>query len=122
MLLSRSSARPRFPSLVGHSFGLRIKTRIGQRLILIESQTYVVYGFFVQFHKNPRLDPLIDRIHAHIAITDLSLLLERVIEHAAEDTWRNIRDDLKQIQLAQLLSPTRTLWQVTYPKPKADKS
>ena len=61
------------------------------------------------------------RIHAHIAITVLSLLLERVIEHAAEDTWRNIRDDLKQIQLAQLLSPNGTVWQVTDPKPEAGK-
>jgi transposase len=61
------------------------------------------------------------RIHAHIAITVLSLLLERVIEHAAEDTWRNIRDDLKQIQLAQLLSLNGTVWQVTDPKPEAAK-
>ena len=61
------------------------------------------------------------RIHAHIAITVLSLLLERVIEHAAEDTWRNIRDHLKQIQLAQLLSPNGTVWQVTDPKPGAAK-
>ena len=58
------------------------------------------------------------RIHAHIAITVLSLLLERVIEHANQDTWRNIRDDLKQIQLAQLLSPNGTVWQVTEPRPE----
>ena len=49
----------------------------------------------------------------------LSLLLERVIEHANQDTWRNIRDDLKQIQLAQLLSPNGTVWQVTEPRPGA---
>ena len=55
------------------------------------------------------------RIHAHIAITVLSLLLERAIEHAGEDTWRNIRDDLKHIQLAQLSSPNGTVWQVTEP-------
>ena len=61
------------------------------------------------------------RIHAHIAITVLSLLLERAIEHACQDTWRNIRDDLKQIQLAQLSSPNGTVWQVTDPGPEADK-
>jgi hypothetical protein len=55
------------------------------------------------------------RIHAHIAITVLSLLLERAIEHDCQDTWRNIRDDLKQIQLAQLSSPNGTVWQVTDP-------
>jgi hypothetical protein len=32
-----------------------------------------------------------------------------------EDTWHNIRDDLKQIQLAQLSSPDGTIWQVTEP-------
>jgi transposase len=59
------------------------------------------------------------RIHAHIAITVLSLLLERVIEHANQDTWRNIRDDLKQIQLAQLSSPNGTVLQVTEARPEA---
>ena len=59
------------------------------------------------------------RIHAHIAITVLSLLLERTIEHACGDTWRNIRDDLKRIQLAQLSSPNGRVWQVTEPTPDA---
>jgi hypothetical protein len=31
------------------------------------------------------------------------LLLERLIEQACGDTWRNIRADLDQIKLAQLL-------------------
>ena len=45
----------------------------------------------------------------------LSLLLERTIEHACGDTWRNIRDDLKQFQLEQLSSPNGRVWQVTEP-------
>ena len=49
----------------------------------------------------------------------LSLLLERVIEHACQDTWRNVRDDLKRIQLAQLSSPNGTVWQVTEPTAEA---
>jgi transposase len=53
------------------------------------------------------------RIHAHVSLTVQSLLLERVAEQACGDTWRNIRDDLKQIKLAQLSGPTGTLWQVT---------
>ena len=57
------------------------------------------------------------RIHAHVALTVLSLLLERVAEQACADTWRNIRDDLKQIKLAQLSSPNGTVWQVTEPSP-----
>jgi len=61
------------------------------------------------------------RIHAHVAITVLSLLLERTAEHACGDTWRNVRADLKRIQLAQLLSPDGSVWQVTEPTPKAAK-
>ena len=61
------------------------------------------------------------RIHAHVALTVLSLLLERVAEQACADTWRNIRDDLKQIKLAQLSSPNGTVWQVTEPSPEALK-
>jgi hypothetical protein len=61
------------------------------------------------------------RIHAHIAITVLALLLERTIEHACQDTWRNVRDDLERIQLAELFSPHGTVWQVTDPTPEAAK-
>jgi transposase len=61
------------------------------------------------------------RIHAHVALTVLSLLLERVAEQACADTWRNIKDDLKRIKLAQLLSPNGTVWQVTEPTPEALK-
>jgi len=59
------------------------------------------------------------RIHAHIFITVLSLLVERVAEIACKDTWRNIRDDVKQIKLAQLNGPDGTLWQVTEPRDRA---
>ena len=61
------------------------------------------------------------RIHAHVALTVLALLLERVAEHACADTWRNIRDDLKHIKLAQLSSPNGTVWQITEPTPAAAK-
>lgn len=61
------------------------------------------------------------RIHAHVALTVLALLLERVAEQACGDTWRNIRDDLKRIKLAQLSSPNGTVWQVTEPTPDALK-
>ncbi len=61
------------------------------------------------------------RIHAHVAITVLSLLLERTVEHACGDTWRNVSDSLRRIQLAQLSSPHGTVWQVTDPTPEAAK-
>ena len=53
------------------------------------------------------------RICAHVSLSVLALLLERVAEQACVDTWRNIRDDLKQIKLVQLLSPNGTVRQVT---------
>jgi len=61
----------------------------------------------------------VHRIHAHIAITVLSLLLQRMAEVNCGDTWRNIRDDLNQIKLAQLLGPNGTIFQVTDPRPEA---
>ena len=39
-------------------------------------------------------------------------IAERVAEQACGDTWRNIRDDLRRIKLAQLLSQNGTVWQV----------
>ena len=48
-----------------------------------------------------------------------ALLLERVIEQACGDTWRNIRAALAQIKLAQLLSPHGEVWQVTEPSSEA---
>ena len=61
------------------------------------------------------------RIHAHVALTVLALLLERLAEQACGDTWRNVRDDLRRIKLAQLSSPNGTVWQVTEPAPDALK-
>lgn len=61
------------------------------------------------------------RMRAHIALCVIALLLERVIEKACEDTWRNIRNDLKKVQLGQLSGPDGTTWQVTEPRPEAKK-
>jgi hypothetical protein len=59
------------------------------------------------------------RICAHVSLTMVALLLERLAERACGDTWRNIRDDLRQIKLAQFLTPQGELWQVTDPLPAA---
>jgi hypothetical protein len=59
--------------------------------------------------------------YAHVALSVLALLLERVIEQACGDTWRNIRADLNQIKLAQLLSSHGAVWQVTEPSLEAAK-
>ncbi|ETW92301.1 MAG: hypothetical protein ETSY1_44245, partial [Candidatus Entotheonella factor] len=55
----------------------------------------------------------VHRIHAHVGLSILALLLERVIERACSDTWRTIRADLDRIKLAQLWSPHGEVWQVT---------
>ena len=59
------------------------------------------------------------RICAHVSLTMVALLLERLAETACGDTWRNIRDDLRQIKLAQFLTPQGELWQVAEPLPAA---
>ena len=61
----------------------------------------------------------VHRIHAHVALSVLALLLERGIEQAWGDTWRNIRADLDRIKLAQLLSPHGEVWQITEPSPES---
>jgi hypothetical protein len=56
------------------------------------------------------------RIYAHVFLTVLALLLERLAEEACGDIWRNIRDDLQQIELARLSGPNGAVWQVTEPR------
>ena len=63
----------------------------------------------------------VHRVHAHVSLTVLALLLERVAERACGDTWRNIRDDLRQVKLAQLSTPDGAVWQITEPRPEAAK-
>lgn len=41
------------------------------------------------------------RIQAHVSITVLSLLLERIAEIRADDTWRNIRDQLASLKVVE---------------------
>jgi hypothetical protein len=43
-----------------------------------------------------------DRIRAHIQLCWLALLLIRVIENAASDTWRNLRQELDRMHLVTL--------------------
>lgn len=61
------------------------------------------------------------QIEAHVSIAVLALLLERVAERASGQTWRTMRDQLKHIQLAQLLQGKRKAWQVTAPDEEARK-
>jgi Transposase DDE domain len=63
----------------------------------------------------------VHRMHAHVALRVLALLLERLIAQACGDTWRHIRADLNQIKLAPLLSPHGEVWQGTEPSPEAAK-
>ena len=41
-------------------------------------------------HLRPVHHWTVQRIHAHISLTVLALLLKRVTEHSCTDTWRNI--------------------------------
>ena len=46
-----------------------------------------------------------DRIRAHVQLCWLALLLIRVVENAAGDTWRNIRHELDRMHLVTLATP-----------------
>lgn len=41
------------------------------------------------------------RIQAHVTISVLALLLERIIEIRCKDTWRNVRDELMEIKVVE---------------------
>jgi len=45
------------------------------------------------------------RIQAHIQLCWLALLLLRVAEIEAGDTWRNLRDELERLHLVVLRAP-----------------
>ena len=100
-------------------------TLSAEDLALGYKQLYRIERSWRQLKSELRLRPVYHRvarrIHAHIALAVIALLLERLAEHACGDTWRNIRDDLRQIKLVQLSGPNGELWQVTEPRPDASK-
>jgi len=58
----------------------------------------------------PRLE---DRIRAHVILCWLALLLIRLAETAAGDTWRNLRHELDRCHLVELAGSTRRVLQRT---------
>jgi hypothetical protein len=54
-----------------------------------------------------------DRIKAHVFLCVLALLLERVAEKTCESTWLWIKEELRSIKIAQLLTPKGTVYQTT---------
>jgi transposase len=61
------------------------------------------------------------RIHAHVRLSVLSLLLERVAEQACQDTWRNIRDRLEHLKVAVFRTPHGRLVQTSELRPETRK-
>jgi transposase len=57
------------------------------------------------FHRTP------ERIRAHIFLCVLALSIERIIETACGKPWARIREELRRIKVAQLLTPNGTLYQ-----------
>ncbi len=54
-----------------------------------------------------------DRIRAHVVLCWLALLLIRIAENAATDTWRNIRQELQHIHLGEFSGSAGRLLQRT---------
>jgi transposase len=53
------------------------------------------------------------RIRAHVLLCWLSLLLIRIAENQAHDTWRNLRDELQRLHLGTFTGPTGSSQQRT---------
>ena len=53
------------------------------------------------------------RIRAHVLLCWLSLLLIRIAETQAHDTWRNLRDELQRLHVGTFTGPTGTSQQRT---------
>ena len=54
-----------------------------------------------------------DRIRAHVLLCWLALLLIRIAENQAQDTWRNVRDELQRMHLGTFTGPAGTSQQRT---------
>jgi hypothetical protein len=54
-----------------------------------------------------------DRIEAHVQLCWLALLLLRVVETQADDTWRNLRNELDRLHLVTLKTNEGTVAQRT---------
>ena len=54
-----------------------------------------------------------DRIRAHVLLCWLALLLIRIAENQAHDTWRNLRDELQRMHLGTFTGPAGTSRQRT---------
>jgi hypothetical protein len=58
-----------------------------------------------------------DRIRAHVLLCWLALLLTRIAENAADDTWRNLRRELHQLAAIESTGPDGTIIETTRPTP-----
>jgi Transposase DDE domain len=54
-----------------------------------------------------------DRIRAHVLLCWLALLLIRIAENQADNTWRNLRDELQRMHLGTFAGPAGTSRQRT---------
>jgi hypothetical protein len=59
-----------------------------------------------------------DRIRAHVLLSFLALLLTRVAETRARDTWRNLRRELERIQLGYFHGTAGRVYQRTETTPR----
>jgi len=66
------------------------------------------------YHRHPF------RIKAHVTLCVMALLLQRVAENSCGDTWRNIRDGLRQIKVTEYRSPDGHFVQTNPVRPAPD--
>jgi len=64
------------------------------------------------FHQAPH------RIHAHVSLCMMALLLEHIAERGCDDTWRALRNQLKKQKTVHFLSRKKRVIQSTNPTPQ----
>lgn len=67
----------------------------GGRSVVVEKRAEAAAGVPLGAH----------RIHARVALTVHPLQLERLAKQACDDTWRNVRNDLKHRKVATIVGP-----------------
>ena len=58
-----------------------------------------------------------DRIRSHVLLCWLALLLTRIAENAAQDTWRNLRREVNQLAAIESAGPDGTIIETIRPNP-----
>jgi transposase len=98
------------------------ETLSGEDVALGYKQLLGVEDCFRDLKSDIRIRPMYHhaphRICAHVSLCMMALLLERMVEGACDDTWRNLRNRLKRQKMVVFFSRKKRVIQATNPTPQ----